>query len=41
MIGIADSDPAQFHLYNPEQRMAFIGAFAEEVVWRLEGRSAA
>jgi hypothetical protein len=39
-IGIADSDPAQFHLNNPEQRMAFIGAFSAEVVRRLEGRRA-
>ena len=40
-IGIADSDPKQFHLHNPEQRIAFIGAFAAEVVRRLEGRRAA
>jgi hypothetical protein len=40
-IGIADKDPAQFHLNNPEQRMAFIRAFSAEVVRRLEGQRAA
>lgn len=40
-IGIADSDPQQFHLNNPEQRMAFIAAFAAEVVRRLDERAAA
>ena len=40
-IGVADGEPATFHLHTPAQRQAFVEALSAEVVRRLEGRRAA
>jgi hypothetical protein len=40
-IGVAETEPAPFHLFKPDQRDAFIDALSWEVVRRLEGRRAA